>query len=63
MLTLLFGAPTWTTLASLPRGRFSAPVSIVGGTLRVVGGDDDNGNSILDEVSYYEMSQDSVYAK
>ena len=51
VLTLLPGATTWTQLASLPRGRFAAQLSTVGGNLRLIGGDDDVGNSVLDEVS------------
>ena len=49
-MTLLPGASTWTPLTSLPRGRFSAQVFTVGGALRLIGGDDDVGNSVLDEV-------------
>ena len=38
VVTLLPGAPTWTYLASLPRGLIGARASIVGGRLRVNGG-------------------------
>ena len=55
-MTLLPGASTWTPLTSLPRGRFSAQVSIVGGALRLIGGDDDVGNSVLDEVRYRKIN-------
>ena len=54
-MTLLPGASTWTPLTSLPRGRFSAQVSTVGGALRLIGGDDDVGNSVLDEVRYRKI--------
>ena len=55
-MTLLPGASTWTPLTSLPRGRFSAQVSTVGGALRLIGGDDDVGNSVLDEVRYRKIN-------
>ena len=38
VLTLLPGAPSWTTLASLPRRLQSARASVVGGKMRVTGG-------------------------
>ena len=56
IMTLLPGASTWTPLTSLPRGRFSAQVSTVGGALRLIGGDDDVGNSVLDEVRYRKIN-------
>ena len=55
-MALLPGASTWTPLTSLPRGRFSAQVSTVGGALRLIGGDDDVGNSVLDEVRYRKIN-------
>ena len=56
IMTLLPGASMWTPLTSLPRGRFSAQVSTVGGALRLIGGDDDVGNSVLDEVRYRKIN-------
>ena len=40
VLTLLPGATAWTPIASLPRGLWRAGASIVGGRLRVNGGQD-----------------------
>ena len=56
IMTLLPGASMCTLLTSLPRGRFSAQVSTVGGALRLIGGDDDVGNSVLDEVRYRKIN-------
>ena len=41
VLSLLPGASSWTTLASLPRTVYQGRASLVGGNMRVVGG---NGN-------------------
>ena len=40
VVTLLRGATTWTTLASLPRALAAAGASIVGGRIRINGGVD-----------------------
>ena len=49
VLTLLPGAQAWTPLASLPRPLIGAGVSIVGGKMRLSGGND--GSSFRSEVS------------
>ena len=49
VLTLVPGATAWTQLASLPRSLSFAQASIVGGKLRVTGGQD-NGGSYRTEV-------------
>ena len=43
VVTLLHGATTWTSLASLPRPLRGARASIVGGRMRVNGGRDGGG--------------------
>ena len=43
--TLLSGATDWTSLASLPRGLSSALASVVGGKIRVTGGEDEQGSA------------------
>ena len=53
VLILLSGAEDWTDLASLPRPLFNARASIVGGRLRVTGGED--GYSYRSEVMAYEV--------
>ena len=45
VLTLLPDATAWTPLAVLPRGLWGARASIVGGRLRVNGGQDGPGSS------------------
>ena len=40
VLSLLPGASSWTTLASLPRTVYQGRASLVGGNMRVAGGDD-----------------------
>ena len=44
MLTLLPGAGTWTALAALPRSLYGAGALLVGGRLRLTGGQDDGGS-------------------
>ena len=48
VVTLLHGATTWTSLASLPRALIGARASIVGGRIRINGGHD--GGSYRTEV-------------
>jgi len=52
VLTLLPGAQAWTPIASLPRSFYLARASIVGGKMRLTGGD--NGPSIRSEVLEYQ---------
>ena len=54
VLTLLPDATAWTPLAFLPRGLWGARASIVGGRLRVTGGED-NGYSYRSEVMAHEI--------
>ena len=54
VLTLPPGASAWTPLASLPRSLYGAKASIVGGKLRVTGGEDD-GYSYRSEVMAHEI--------
>ena len=54
VLALLPGAADWTDLASLPRPLGGAQASIVGGRLRVTGGQDDN-YSYRSEVMAHEI--------
>ena len=42
VFTLIPGATSWTTLASLPRALWQTKASIVGGMLRLIGGFDGN---------------------
>ena len=53
VLTLLPGAEDWTSLISLPRPFVAARASIVGGRLRVTGGNDDS--SYRSEVMAHEI--------
>ena len=53
MLTLLPGATAWTPLASLPRPLDRARASIVGGRIRVTGGED--GGSPRSEVMSFHL--------
>ena len=53
VLTLLLGAADWTPLASLPRPLDGARASIVGGRLRMTGGED--GDSYRSEVIAHEI--------
>ena len=43
MLTLLAGTKAWTPLASLPRSLFGSRASLVGGNMRLVGGEGEEG--------------------
>ena len=43
--TLLSDATEWTSLASLPRGLKYPRASVVGGKIRVTGGEDENGST------------------
>ena len=58
MLTLLPGAESWTSLASLPRALYGARALIVGGRLRLTGGRDDGG-SYRSEVGDYSVPYES----
>ena len=54
VLILLPGAEDWTDLASLPRPLYGAQASIVGGRLRLTGGQDGHG-SYRSEVMAHEI--------